>query len=103
MTLNKCKSMWRTPWKRRVDLSENAIEDGADQVVLWENAEQEKLYSALRKLPLKYAQIIHLYYFEDMKAKDIADLLHISESAASTRLKRGRDMLKKFMEGEAYE
>lgn len=103
VTLNKCKSMWRTPWKRRVDLSENEIEDGEDQVVLWENAEQEKLYSALRKLPLKYAQIIHLYYFEDMKAKDIADLLHISESAASTRLKRGRDMLKKFMEGEAYE
>ena len=70
---------------------------------LVENEEQEKLYSALRKLPLKYAKIIHLYYFEDMKAKDIADLLHISESAASTRLKRGRDMLKKFMEGEAYE
>ena len=93
VTTNKCKSMWRTPWKRRVDLSDEELPVVKQS---W-TKDQEELYIALRKLPLKYAQCVHLYYFEEMKTREIAEQLGISETAVSTRLQRAREKLKIFL------
>lgn len=95
VTVNKCKSMWRTPWKRKVDLSDQEIVSAEME---WENEQEEQLFFALRKLPLKYAQIVHLFYFEDMKIKEIADVTGISETAVATRLQRAREKLKTYLE-----
>jgi len=93
VTANKCKSMWRTPWKRRVDLSDEELTVAKPN---W-TKEQEELYEALRKLPPKYAQCVHLFYFEEMKIKEIAEQLGISETAVSTILQRARQKLKTFL------
>lgn len=103
VTLNRCRSLWRTPWRTKVDLSMEDTLERIPDTIPFENEEQERLYAALRKLPPKYAQIIHLYYFEELKAKDIAALLQISESLVTTRLKRGRDKLKTLLGGESHE
>ena len=95
VTVNKCKSMWRTPWKRKVDLSDQEIVSAEME---WENEQEEQLFFALRKLPLKYAQIVHLFYFEDMKIKEIADVTGLSETAVATRLQRAREKLKTYLE-----
>lgn len=95
VTVNKCKSMWRTPWKRKVDLSDQEI---VSAEIEWENEQEEQLFFALRKLPLKYAQIVHLFYFEDMKIKEIADVTGLSETAVATRLQRAREKLKTYLE-----
>ena len=49
-------------------------------------------------LPEKYKTIIVLYYYDDMKIKDISNVLRISESAVKKRLERARKFIKEIIE-----
>ena len=51
------------------------------------------LFTEVLKLPEKYRIVIHLYYYEDYPVKEIAQILHTSESNIKVRLSRGRKML----------
>ncbi|MBQ7785609.1 MAG: hypothetical protein IJ381_05620 [Clostridia bacterium] len=42
---------------------------------------------------------ILLYYYEDMKVAEIAEMLGISDTVISRRLKKAREMLKGMLEG----
>ena len=59
----------------------------------------EELASAVMKLPRKLREVILLYYYQGLKINEIADALNISHSSVSGRLKRGREKLKKLLEG----
>lgn len=59
------------------------------------------LYRELQKLPEKYRQVIHLFYYEEMSVAQIADLLHRKESTIRTQLTRARAMLKEVL-GDDY-
>ena len=48
----------------------------------------------IQKLPPKYTEIITLRYFEDMKIKDIAEILDLNENTVKTRLYRALGLLK---------
>lgn len=89
VTMNECKSLWRTPWKQRVTSTEELFCEPA-----FETPEQSELYYAVRELPVKYRRVVHLYYFEDYNVKEIAGILKISETAVQTRLLRARQKLK---------
>ena len=56
------------------------------------------LLEALRALPADYAQTLALYYCEGLRTEEIARVLAISRSGVSMRLKRGRGMLKAWLE-----
>ncbi len=45
-------------------------------------------------LPVKYREVIHLYYQEDMTTAQIANLLNKQESTVRSLLRRGRMVLK---------
>lgn len=64
----------------------------------FETPEQSDLYDAVRELPVKYRQVVHLYYFEDYSVKEIAGLLSLSETAVQTRLLRARQKLREKLE-----
>ena len=51
----------------------------------------------IEKLPKEYTEIIVLRYFEDMKIKDIAEVLGINENTVKTRLYRALKLLKEDM------
>lgn len=51
-------------------------------------------------LPLKYRQVIYLYYYEGYKLSEIAQLLNRNESTIKTQLSRGRDLLKGVLTNE---
>ena len=93
ITVNICKDMLRSVWRKRVvkvDNIENYYDNPSDMHIIEE----------ILKLPTKYKAAIHLYYFEDYSAKQISETLKITESAVKMRLKRGRDILKIELEGE---
>lgn len=48
----------------------------------------------MQKLPIRYREVVHLYYYEDYSIREIAELLKISETAIQTRLMRARRKLK---------
>lgn len=52
---------------------------------------------AVCSLPEEFREVIILFYFQDMKQKDIADILSIGLSLVKYRLRRGKEMLAKII------
>ena len=105
VAINKCKSIWRSPWKNRVSFADTELSPDTPPL----EGSDEKLYAALRQLPPKYAQILHLYYFEELKIQEISSITGLSGTAVSTRLLRARQKLKLLLssgeteeKGESY-
>ena len=48
----------------------------------------------------KYRQVIHLYYYEDLKAEQIGKILNRKPATIRTQLTRARAMLRDFMKEE---
>ena len=61
--------------------------------------DDEELTIAITKLPIKLREVILLHYYQGLKVNEIANALGISQSSVSGRLKRGRERLKKLLEG----
>lgn len=72
------------------------VDDYADMVY------RIALYAALGALPEKCRIVVHLFYFEDMGTREIAEVLGIKEPTVRTRLVRARKLLKQSLK-EAWE
>lgn len=66
--------------------------------VLAHNREQRLLLTALRRLPLEHQIGLELFYWEDMDAREIAEVMGISHSAMRSRLAKARALLREAME-----
>jgi len=66
--------------------------------------EERKVYfdltEAVGELEEKYRLVIHLFYYEGYKIKELADLLNENENTIKTRLSRAKKVLKEKLEGE---
>jgi RNA polymerase sigma-70 factor (ECF subfamily) len=80
-------------WRRAASLSE------ADDAFIFEDERENELFSALRSLPEKLRSPVYLFYFEDMKTKDIARLLKVSDATVRMRLSRAREKLRNILVG----
>ncbi|MBE7050779.1 MAG: sigma-70 family RNA polymerase sigma factor [Ruminococcaceae bacterium] len=89
--INCTKSVFTGSWfKKTVPLS---------QELEFSSPEYSDLYEQVKKLPKKYATVIHLFYYEDMSVSDIAKLLNQKESTVKSHLFRGRNQLKELLGG----
>lgn len=52
----------------------------------------------LRSIPKRYSEVLILFYVNGLSAKEIAGALGIKEGSVSSRLSRGREMIKKQLE-----
>lgn len=57
------------------------------------------LAAAVMELPRKLREVILLRYYQQLNVSEIARALHLSHSSVSGRLRRGRERLKKALEG----
>ena len=62
-----------------------------------EQHELDEVIAEVMKLPEKYRIPIHLFYYEEYSVSEIAKVLELPEATVKTRLKRGRDKLKKTL------
>ncbi len=100
VTVNECHNLHRSFWKRNIIHMEE-IEKSAQNFLTDEDID---LHNALLQLPNEYRVIIHMYYYEGYKTKEISKILRVKEATVRTRLARGRDRLKELLkEGWAYE
>lgn len=74
--------------------------DLVDVPIQFEHKEDSNVYSAVLALPDSLKSVIYLYYFEDLSAKEIGEIVGIRESAVFMRLSRGRALLKEMLKGE---
>lgn len=92
VTVNTCKSLLRSSWwKRTVSL---------DHTMMVESIKTDSVLNAVMMLQPKYRVVIYLHYYEGLSTKEIGQLLHISQSGVTSRLSRGREMLKAMLEEE---
>jgi len=61
---------------------------------------QTGLGEAVSRLPLRYRQVIHLFYHEGYQTAQIAKVLGRNESTVRSDLRRGREKLKEVLKGE---
>lgn len=99
VTINKCKSMFRSPFrKRRTELPEyeweNMIGEGdiENDIVI-----KHTVYSAVMELPVKYRVVVYLYYYEDYSIKETAEIIGVKETTVQTQLMRARKKLKDYL------
>lgn len=62
-----------------------------------------RLTAIIRTMPETYRAALEMRFVLEMKYKEIAKALCISESAATSRVRRGRELLKKRLQEEGYE
>lgn len=91
VTINCTKNILNSTWLKRTTILEDNI--------LVEDKKTYDVYYEVLKLPLKYRTIIHLFYYEGFKIKEISILLNMTESTVKTRLHRAREKLKNSLEG----
>lgn len=103
VTANECKSLWRSVWRRRVEVREVRDDEPPPfEEPAFSEPAHEALYAALGELPEKCRIVVHLFYFEDMGTREIAATLGIKEPTVRTRLVRARKLLKQSLK-EAWD
>lgn len=94
VTINIAKSTCTSFWHR----NRVPYEDYMDEIPFEEESDRD-LMEAVLSLPDKYRIIVHLYYYEGYKTREIADTLKLSENTVKTRLLQSRKLLKTKLEG----
>ena len=95
VAINKAKNCNHTFWRK----NKLSLEDYMETLT-FETPESENLFETVMKLPEKYRIVIHLFYYEDYAIREIAEILHLSESNVKVRLSRGRVLLKQSLKEE---
>ena len=89
VTINNSRNTLRSFWRKHRQSLESYMEE-----LNFPDSESSALFEAVLQLPEKQRTVIHLFYYEDYTIKEIAEILHVSESNVKVRLNRGRAALR---------
>ena len=103
IAINQCKDYIKSWYNKKVIVTENEYtynvvqKESVEQTVI-QNDEDHILASAVMNLPIKYREVIYLFYYEELAIKDIAMVIEVKENTIKTRLRRAKELLKKGLE-----
>lgn len=97
IAVNTCRDFQRGGWFKHTD--RRVTPDMLPVGTVQPDTEDLDLSLAVMKLPRKIREAILLYYYQDMSTEEIAETLGIAQSSVSNRLRRGREKLRKLLEG----
>ena len=92
VTINRAKSHFASAWFRHTV----PLEECAGFVA----PEEQRLDDAMGMLRSGDRQLLHLFYYEQLSVREIADLLERKEATVRTQLTRARQRLGKLLKGE---
>lgn len=96
VTINACKNLRRSLWRRRTVPLETVAEQPAFQ------PETGGVVEAVQSLSPRHREVLVLYYYMGYDTNEIATLLGISPQAVRARMKRAREHLKTGLEELGY-
>ena len=107
ITVNKCHDHLRS-WKNRRSLFSNSLgglisnaKSPEDTYV--QHTDQSNLTNKILELPVKYREVILLFYYQEFTSKEISELLNCSENTVKTRLRRAKDLLRQKVDLREWE
>lgn len=102
ITINKCKDHQRR-WSIK-----NIIYKPLNSLIKKESSAEEKFFHSqnsreileqISLLPVKFKEVLILYYFHEMTMQEISETLEIKHNTVKSRLLRGKNALIKNLEG----
>jgi RNA polymerase sigma-70 factor, ECF subfamily len=99
IAINKCKDYFKSWHYRKVQFmdtfteSNNTYFQSPEEIVALQ-AESVELVEKVLVLPIKYREILLLFYYREFSIQEIMQILNINENTAKSRLHRGRQKLK---------
>ena len=94
VAINCAKNVSRSFFRRNTV----PLEDYMDSLE-FDSGESREIFREVMSLPETYRLVIHLYYYEDYSVAEIGRILGLTESNVKVRLSRGRQKLKKALQG----
>ena len=95
VAINLCKNKLKSSWFKTIAIPENFQAE-------YITDEESEVLEAVHSLPVKYREVVHLFYYEGYSTFEISSLLQKKESTVRSLLHRSRDKLKKVLKG-AYD
>lgn len=90
IAINVCRTMLRSPWRRRVV--------GEEALALLQTEDPDMpdpaVARAVMRLPKEQRIAVILFYVQEMKIREIAQVLEIPQATVSSRLNRARTKLR---------
>ena len=99
VALNRCRDFWRSSWHKRVLLGSKKLDIIPDDDKLDQRLEKEALMQAVNALPPPEREVFLLFYYQGLSTQETAAVLGTPEGTVSSRLSRGRQKLKQFLDG----
>lgn len=90
VTLNLTKNQKQSLWNKKIT--------NLDENIVFENKEEQEVFSIVCELPQNYRTVVYLLYYEGYKVKEISKLMKTSEGTIKTWLFRAREILKEKIE-----
>ena len=103
IAINHCKDYLKSWYNKKVIVTEDDFtymgsqKESVEQIVI-QSAEDSRLASAVMNLPIKYREVIYLFYYEELSIKEIAMVIDVKENTIKTRLKKAKELLKEGLE-----
>lgn len=62
---------------------------------VWDH--HDELWDIIEKMPPKYGDVLHLFYYEEYTMDEISEILNVPVGTVKSRLNRGKERLKKLL------
>lgn len=103
IAINICKDyMRKASYKEIIDSSKVTsiynLEDEAASI--YNNEDSIDLLNAVYSLPIKYREVMLLYYYEELSVSEISSSLKEKPNTISVRLKRAKELMKDILKEE---
>jgi RNA polymerase sigma-70 factor, ECF subfamily len=103
IAINHCKDFHRSWYTKNVVIAGEEMASNGTKKELVEQAviqkeEDDELIAAIMNLPIKYREVIYLFYYEELPLKEIALVTDTGLNTVKTRLRRAKELLKEGLE-----
>ncbi|MEH7491520.1 sigma-70 family RNA polymerase sigma factor [Neobacillus niacini] len=103
IAINHCKDFHRSWYQKNVVIAGEEFpvngtkKELVEQTVI-QREDDDELISAIMTLPIKYREVIYLFYYEELPIKEIAAVTETGVNTVKTRLRRAKELLKERLE-----
>lgn len=98
VTINACKDMIKSFYRKHVISLEEVMEQSAPL-----QSDDREVLEAVLSLPVKYRDVVYLYYYEEYTAVEISHIIGRNVNTVYTLLSRSKKILREKLGGDEFE